>query len=143
MVISRYYLVFISVILFYAVPTATADIRTYMDRYFTGMALQYGFGSGTSSNNPRVEAVTHYCASGYYYSIGRSCRPNIIAKGYQCSPYEDAGRWQLSYQGNQAILQWTSNSYGPGSFAIYTRNDGVVVDPRGNAFTYVSQANCQ
>lgn len=124
-------------------PTKASNVDSYMSQYFNGKALEYGFGSGTSSNNPRVVAVTHYCSSGYYYSIGRSCRPNMIAKGYQCTPYQDAGTWSVGVLGQQAMLYWTSNTYGAGSFAILARNDGIVVDPRGNAFTFVGNAQCQ
>lgn len=137
------YLVIVGMALFCASPSTATDLNAYVHQYFQGKALEYGYGSGTSSNNPRVVAVTHYCASGYYYSVGQSCRPNLIAKGYQCTPYQDDGSWSVKAQGQQAALYWTSNSYGPGSLAIYARNDGVFVDPRGNAFTYVGQAQCR
>ncbi|WP_028864047.1 hypothetical protein [Psychromonas aquimarina] len=137
-----HYMVITAMTLLYASSSTAADLRAYVNQYFQGKALEYGFGSGTSSNNPRVVAVTHYCTSGYYYSIGQSCRPNIIARGYQCSPYRDDGNWSLKVQGQQATLFWTSTTYGPGNFPIYVRNDGVFVDPRGNAFIYAGEAQC-
>ncbi|WP_108651272.1 hypothetical protein [Dongshaea marina] len=120
-----------------------ADLKSYLNQYFSGSAIQFGYGSGTSSNNPRVELEVHYCASGLYYSGGRSCRPNIIAKGYQCTPVQDMGRWQIATQGNQAALQWSSNSSGPGAVMLHLRNDGVVVDPRGNPFVRIGRAQCR
>ncbi len=111
--------------------------------YFAGNMVKFGYGGGTSSNNPRVELVIHYCASGTYYSSGQSCRPNIIAKGYQCTPVQDAGRWQVSGAQGQGRLEWMSNGGGPGSIALQVRNDGVVVDPRGNPFSRIGRAQCQ
>lgn len=122
---------------------ASPDIKQSLDRYFRGSAIQFGYGSGTSSSNPRVELTIHYCASGFYYSSGQSCRPNLIATGYQCSPVQDAGRWQLADQGGQTVLQWMSNSDGPGGITVILRGDGMVVDPRGNPFYRVGAAQCQ
>jgi len=98
------------VILFYSsVNASAADLRQSLQGYFNGSAVQFGYGSGTSSNNPRVELTIHYCSSGFYYSSGQSCRPNLIASGYQCTSVQDAGRWQVEVQGGQAAIQWTSN----------------------------------
>jgi len=86
-------------ILFYSpMNISAADLGQSLQRYFNGSAIQFGYGSGTSSNNPRVELTIHYCSSGFYYSSGQSCRPNLIATGYQCTAVQDAGRWQLAVQ---------------------------------------------
>jgi hypothetical protein len=125
-------------------PQAVAqDASSPLHAYFAGSMVQFGYGSGTSSNNPRVELVIHYCPSGLFFSAGNSCRPNIIAKGYQCTPVQDAGRWQVSGTPNQGMLQWVSNNGAPGTVAVQMRSDGVVVDPRGNPFNRVGRAQCQ
>ena len=125
-------------------PQAVAqDTSSPLHAYFAGSMIQFGYGGGTSSNNPRVELVIHYCPSGSFFSTGKSCRPNIIAKGYQCTPVQDAGRWQVSGTQNQGMLQWVSNNGGPGTVVVQMRNDGVVVDPRGNPFNRVGRAQCQ
>lgn len=135
---------FANAMLFIAVASvAAANPNQSLQYYFSGSAIQFGYGSGTSSNNPRVELTIHYCSSGLYYSSGRSCRPNLIASGYQCTPMQDAGRWLLNLQGGQALLQWNSNSGGSGSMPIYVRADGAVVDQRGNPFVRVGQAGCR
>ena len=36
-----------------------------------------------------------------------------------------------------------SNNGAPGTLAVQMRNDGVVVDPRGNPFNRVGRAQCQ
>ena len=79
--------------------TSAADLSQSLQQYFSGSAVQFGYGSGTSSNNPRVELTIHYCASGFYHSSGQSCRPNLIASGYQCTPMQDAGRGALAVGG--------------------------------------------
>ena len=127
----------------FAGSTHAQDLRRNLMQYFSGSAIQFGFGSGISSNSPRIELLIQYCASGTFYSAGRSCRPNIIAKGYQCTPMRDSGRWQIVARGNQAALQWASNSGNTGGTALLVRGDGVVVDPRGNPFVRVGQAQCR
>lgn len=124
-------------------PAAAQDLQAYLHRYFAGAAIRFGYGGGTSSNNPRVELVIHYCASGAYYSSGRSCRPNIVAKGYQCTPVQDAGRWQVAAQGGRAALRWVSNGGAPGAIAVLVGRDGIVTDPRGNRFNRVGPARCR
>jgi len=87
------------VILFYSsVNASAADLRQSLQGYFNGSAVQFGYGSGTSSNNPRVELTIHYCSSGFYYSSGQSCRPNLIASGYQCTSVQDAGVGRLRFR---------------------------------------------
>ena len=66
----------------------------------------------------------------------------VIARGFQCTQLQDAGKWQLVVQGKQAALQWMSNNSGPGSVMLGVRNDGVVVDPRGNPFNRLGPAQC-
>ncbi len=114
-----------------------------LQRYFAGSMVHFGYGSGISSNNPRVEMAIHYCASGTFYSSGRSCRPNLIAKGYQCSQFQDYGQWQVVEQNGQAMLQWYSANSGPGGVALQVRGNGTVTDPRGNPFVRVGAAQCQ
>lgn len=121
---------------------AGEDSRGYLQQYFTGSVIQFGYGSGTSSNRPRVELTIHYCSNGAYYSRGQSCRPNIIAKGYQCTNIQDSGQWQVSTQASQTVLQWLSNANGPGSLMVYIRGDGKVVDAQGNPFDRIGQAQC-
>ncbi|MEZ5524984.1 MAG: hypothetical protein R3E62_08530 [Pseudomonadales bacterium] len=141
-VLLRYFTVLLS--LFCAIPAGAApDLKQYLDQYFSGAAIQYGYGSGTSSSNPRVELTIHYCASGLYFSSGQSCRPNLYASGYQCTGLEDAGQWRVATQGGQAVMQWLSNQSGPGGLAIQTRSDGMVVDARGNPFYRVGPASCR
>ena len=53
------------------------------------------------------------------------------------------GSWKVSLVNGQAAIQWNSNTNGPGSVFVHTRNDGVVTDPRGNPFIRVGQAQCQ
>ena len=117
-------------------------ISQTLDTIFRGNAMQFGYGGGTSSNNPRVELLIHYCANGYFYSSGRSCRPNIIAKGYQCTPIQDYGTWQFREFNGQGVLHWVSNNSGPGSLPVYLRNDGSVADQRGNPFYPAGRAQC-
>ena len=131
------------VIAFCGHAASAQDLQKYLTDYFKGNAVQFGYGTGVSSNLPRVDLVIHYCASGMYLSAGQSCRPNLIARGYQCTPMRDAGRWQIVTQGNRAVLQWASNSSGPGGIALAVRPDGVVVDPQGNPFSRVGQAQCR
>ena len=119
------------------------DLQRYLQSYFAGNLIQYSYGAGVSSSRPRVELAVHYCPSGQYFSSGRSCRPNIVAKGFQCSGFRDAGRWRIVAQGRQAMLQWTSSSSGPGGIALRVRNDGVVIDPQGNPFVRVGRALCR
>ena len=130
-------------LLFQSSTAFAQDLQTYLNQYFTGNVIQFGFGSGVSSSLPRVELVIHYCPSGIFYSSGRSCRPNVIARGHQCTPLQDAGRWQIVAQGNQAALQWMSNSGNRGGTALRVRGDGVVVDPRGNPFNRIGRAQCR
>lgn len=128
---------------FCAHPSNAQDLQNYLSKYFTGNAIQFGYGSGISSNSPRVELTIQYCASGIFYSAGRSCRPNIIARGYQCSRLQDSGRWQIVAQGRRAALQWVSNQGNRGGTALMVRRDGVVVDPRGNPFKRIGRAQCR
>jgi len=128
---------------FLPVSTSAAGLSQSLQQYFSGSAFQFGYGSGTSTNNPRVELTIHYCASGVYYSSGQSCRPNLIASGYQCTPMQDGGRWQLAVQGGQAALRWHSNISGSGALAIFVRADGAVVDQRGNPFYRAGAAQCR
>ena len=136
-VLIRFILVFI-LLCFPALSASATDLQ----QYFRGSAIQFGYGAGTSSNNPRVELTIHYCSNGFYYSSGQSCRPNLIATGYQCSGMQDAGQWQLAMQNGQAMMQWNSNSSGSGSLPIFLRADGSVVDQRGNPFYRVGPAQC-
>lgn len=136
--------IFVMTMFFCATTSASAaDLKQSLQYYFSGSAIQFGYGGGTSSNNPRVELTIHYCPSGLYYSSGQSCRPNLIASGYQCTPMQDAGRWQLVVQGGQALMQWRSNSSGPGSLPIFFSANGAVVDQRGNPFYRVGAAQCR
>lgn len=141
-VFIRYFTV-LFLLLCSAPVSAATDLKQYLNQYFSGSAIQFGYGSGTSSNNPRVELTIHYCTSGMYFSSGQSCRPNLIASGYQCSNVQDAGQWQITVQGEQAIVQWLSNSSGPGNLAVWVRGDGMVVDGRGNPFYKVGSAQCR
>ena len=118
------------------------DLQDYLNKYFKGSAIQYGYGSGISSNSPRVELFIHYCASGKFFSSGKTCRPNIIAKGYQCSQLQDAGQWQIAVQSGNAFIQWMSYNNGPGSLPIFISNNGLVVDAKGNSFTRTGNAQC-
>ena len=122
--------------------SSNEEIQPYLTQFFSGYAYQFGYGSGISSNNPRVELVIHYCSSGYYYSFGQSCRPNLIAKGYQCTNIQDAGQWQVIVENGQGVMQWISNSSGPGSLPLYIRNDGSVADVRDNPFLRAGPAQC-
>ncbi len=122
---------------------AAQDLQRSLTQYFAGNAIQFGFGSGVSSSSPRVELLIHYCASGKFFSTGRSCRPNIIARGHQCTPLRDAGRWQIVTRGGHGALQWVSNNGNSGATALVVRGDGVVVDPRGNPFNRVGRAQCR
>ena len=136
-------IVAVALMILLASPTAAQNQQSYIQNYFAGKAIQFAYGSGVSSNLPRVELLIHYCASGTFFSWGRSCRPNIIAKGYQCTNLRDAGRWQVVPQGERAVLQWLSQNGGRGSAMILVRTDGVVVDTRGNPFHRIGQAQCQ
>lgn len=122
---------------------AAQNLQKYLTDYFKGHAIQFGYGTGVSSNLPRVELLIQYCASGMYLSTGRSCRPNLIARGFQCTPIQDAGRWQIVTQGNRGALQWVSNGGAPGGIALAVRPDGMVVDPQGNPFNRVGRAQCR
>jgi hypothetical protein len=133
----------IAAIMLFAGSVAAQDLQRNLTQYFAGSAIQFGFGSGISSNSPRIELVIQYCASGVFYSAGRSCRPNLIARGHQCTPMQDARKWRIVAQGNQAALQWASNSGNTGGTALHVRGDGVVVDPRGNPFVRVGRAQCR
>ena len=126
-----------------AIPVSAQNLEQYLSQYFTGQSISFGYGGGTSSNNPRVELVIQYCGGGIYYSTGRSCRPNIIAKGYQCNNLQDSGRWRIAARGGQAEIQWRSNNGTPGTVAIRVRGDGIVVDPRGNPFNRIGIARCR
>ena len=130
-------------LIFWAEPSGAQDVQRYLTRYFTGNAIQFGFGSGVSSNSPRIELLIHDCASGVFHSAGRSCRPNIIARGHQCTPLRDSGQWQIVTQRGQGGLQWVSNGGNSGGTVLVVRGDGVVVDPRGNPFNRVGRAQCQ
>lgn len=135
---------FALLLLLHALPaTATTNLNQYLHQYFSGSAIQFGYGSGTSSNNPRVELTIHYCGSGVYFSSGQSCRPNLIASGYQCTNVQDVGQWQISAQRDQGTMQWLSNTSGPGSLVVWVRSDGMVVDGRGNPFHRVGAAQCR
>lgn len=141
--VSKHYMgIAVVMFCFSAIPAAAQDAGEYLKQYFTGAAIQFGYGSGTSSNNPRVELWIHYCPNGMFFSSGQSCRPNIIAKGYQCSPIQDAGQWQVSVQNGQPMIQWFSNSTGPGGMVVEIRGDGTVSDLRGNPFNRVGKAQC-
>jgi len=122
--------------------SSNEEIQPYLMAFFSGYAYQFGYGSGTSSNNPRVELVVHYCSSGYYYSVGQSCRPNMIAKGYQCTNIQDAGQWQVIVENGKGVMQWISNSTGPGNLPLHIRSDGSVADLRGNPFLRTGLAQC-
>ena len=115
-------------------PTAHAN---GLSSYVRGAVIEYGYGPGTSSNRPRVEMRVALCNSGQYRTQGRSCRPNIIANGYQCSNFTDAGRWRVS--GNQ--LQWMSANGQPGSLQVFRRGNGYA-DGNGNRLTRVGNAGC-
>ena len=143
MTILTRYLATLAIVFFSSFASAAPDLKQYLDQYLRGYAIQFGYGAGTSSNNPRVELTIHYCASGVYYSSGQSCRPNLYASGYQCTSLRDAGQWQVAVQGGQGAVQWRSNSNGPGYLAVMVRGDGVVVDGRGNPFYQVGPAGCQ
>ena len=121
---------------------AAQELQTYLENYFAGAAIAYGSGAGVSSSRPRIEVTVQYCASGAFYSSGRSCRPNLYASGYQCTPFEDAGRWRIVTQGQAAELQWLTRAGQPGSLPIGVRQDGTVVDQQGNPFVRVAPAQC-
>lgn len=142
MIKNLWHAALVAVLAFSAQPSIAQDLQKYLTQYFRGSMISFAYGTGVSSNLPRVELVIHYCASGAFFSAGRSCRPNVIARGFQCTQLQDAGKWQLVVQGKQAALQWMSNSGGPGSVMLGVRNDGVVVDPRGNPFNRLGPAQC-
>ena len=125
-----------------ALPISSVEQQNYLKQFFTGAAVQFGYGSGISSNSPRVELTIHYCSSGTYFSSGRSCRPNIIAKGYQCSSIQDSGQWKIVSQSNVSFMQWYSNSSGPGSLQLFIRQGGSIVDSQGNPFVRIGTAQC-
>ncbi len=50
-------------------PSAT-DLWQSLQDYFNDSAIQFDYGSVSSSNNPRVELTIHYRSSGFYYSSG-------------------------------------------------------------------------
>ena len=104
-------------------------------------SLQLVAGAAVAQLTP--EQRQQLLSAGLVTQRSGSCRPNLIATGYQCTPVQDAGRWQLAIQGGQAALQWMSNSNGPGSVAVILRGNGMVVDPRGNPFYRVGSAQCQ
>jgi outer membrane lipoprotein-sorting protein len=133
---------FFVLLMFAPAVSEAQDIKSYLENLFTGYAYQFGYGSGTSSSNPRVELVIHYCASKTYFSHGQSCRPNLYASGYQCSNIQDSGVWQIDVQNGQGVIQWMSNTSGPGSLMLFIRNDGSVVDQQGNPFQRVGIAQC-
>lgn len=124
-------------------PADAQNMRNYLNKYFKGSAIQFAFGAGVSSSRPRVELFVQYCASGIFYSNGRSCRPNVVAQGYQCTPIKDSGGWNIVVQGRQAMLSWRSHSGRSGGVALRVRRDGIVVDPQGNAFKRVGRARCR
>ncbi|MCW8880261.1 MAG: hypothetical protein OQJ89_09390 [Kangiellaceae bacterium] len=124
-------------------PISSADQQKYLEQFFTGSAVRFGYGSGISSNSPRVELTIHYCPSGAYFSSGQSCRPNIIAKGYQCSSIQDMGQWKIVSQSNVSFIQWYSQNSGPGSLQVFIRNNGSVVDSQGNPFVRIGTAQCR
>jgi hypothetical protein len=137
-----HYCVALIILFLSANVSSNQDIQPYLTQFFSGKAYQFGYGSGTSSNNPRVELLIHYCASGSFYSVGQSCRPNLIAKGYQCTDVQDSGRWRVVVESGQGAMQWLSNLSGPGSLPLYLNHDGSVVDARGNPFVLVGPARC-
>lgn len=114
-------------------PAHSAGLASYV----RGAVIEYGYGPGTSSNRPRVEMRVALCGSGKYQTQGRSCRPNIIANGYQCSNFRDSGNWRV--QGN--TLQWMSAKGQPGSLQLY-RNGGGFADRQGNPVVRVGNAGC-
>jgi len=116
-----------------------AGARADLQQFFAGYLYQFGYGAGTSSNNPRVELTIHYCPDGRYFSQGQSCRPNIIAQGYQCTPLSDSGYWRAA--GNQ--LQWQSQQGNSGALQLVAQPDGSVTDPRGNPFIRLGPAHCR
>lgn len=136
--------VFLAVVFcLFSSPADAQKLRNYLMKYFRGNAIQFGFGPGTSSNRPRVQLLVQYCASGIFYSTGKSCRPNVVARGYQCTPLNDSGGWNILVQGGQAMLRWRSNSGRSGGLPLRVRRDGVVVDPQGNPFKRVGRAKCR
>ena len=114
-------------------PTHAAGLASYV----RGAVIEYGYGPGTSSNRPRVEMRVALCGSGQYQTQGRSCRPNIIARGYQCSNFRDSGKWRV--QGN--TLQWMSSKGQPGALQLY-RNGRGFADRQGNPVVRVGNAGC-
>lgn len=120
-----------------AVGTHSTAQATGLSNFVRGSVVEYGYGPGTSSNRPRVEIRVALCASGTYRTQGRSCRPNLIAKGYQCSNFTDSGNWRVS--GNS--LQWMSYNGTPGSLNLFRRG-GRYVDSAGNPMVRVGSAGC-
>jgi len=125
----------LTALLLFAPTPASAEL----DPFFAGYVYQFGYGSGTSSNNPRVELTIHYCGDGRYYSQGQSCRPNLIAQGYQCTPLADNGQWRTD--GDQ--LLWRSFQGNSGALTLLRQSDGSVTDPRGNPFIRLGPAACR
>lgn len=126
-------------------PTPLAaehDLKSYLDGYFGGNAINFGYGTGVSSGSPRVELAIQYCRNGAFFSQGRSCRPNVYASGHQCSRLSDTGQWRIVTQGKRAQLQWVTRNGNQGSVELRVRRDGVVVDPNGNPFVRVAPAQC-
>jgi len=124
-------------------PAAGQDLQGYLNKFFGGGAMRYGYGDGNSSSSPRVDVEIHYCASGRYISGGQSCVANGGTRSYRCSGVRDSGDWQVAILDGRAVMQLVSAQSGTREVELMVDANGVVMDAAGNAFYRISKAACQ